>query len=280
MKPPPFGYLRPTSLEAALVALAELTELGEEARPLAGGQSLVPMLNFRLARPGVLVDLGRIDELQAVRVTESSVQLGAMARQSVVERDPSIRAALPLLATALGHVGHPQIRNRGTIGGSIVHADPAAELPAVVLALGGTLEVASAGDRRTIAADDAFLGPFQTALEPGELLTGVSIARGGLGRWGFQEIARRHGDYALAGLVAVERDGAWRLVAFGMGWTPVRLMGAESALRGGLDRGTVRAARDAAMREVDPMDDIHADAAYRCDAIGTLVERVLGGFVA
>lgn len=273
MKPPPFRYLRPTSLAEALEAMAEL---GEDAKPLAGGQSLVPMLNFRLARPGVLVDLQRVDGLAGLQVEDDHARVGAMCRQRTLELDPTLATRLPMLRGALRHVGHAQIRTRGTLGGSLAHADAAAELPALALALDATVDAASVAGTRTIAAADLFLGPWTTSLAADELLTSVRIPLG----WthgAVRELARRHGDFALAGLVAARRpptsdDPGIRLVGFGVGWTPVRLHAAEAALAAGEGPASVAAT---AAQEVEPMDDIHADPAWRRDGLRALVRAAV-----
>ena len=272
MKPAPFRYLRPSTLDEALGALAAL---GDEAKPLAGGQSLVPMLNFRLARPGVLVDLGRVTGLDHLSLDPDEAHVGAMVRQRRLELDAGLADRLPVLRAALRHVGHVQIRTRGTIGGSLAHADAAAELPALTLALDATVEVASATGTRPVPAIDLYQGPWTTCLAPDELITSVRIPVG----WShatIRELARRHGDFALAGVVGARRppvadDPGVRLAGFGVGWTPVRLRGAEEALAAG---GTARDVGAAAAAEVEPMDDIHADAAWRREALATLVTDV------
>lgn len=274
MKPAPFRYLRPASLDEALDALARL---GDEAKPLAGGQSLVPMLNFRLARPGVLIDLGRVEGLDGIRCSEDELRIGAMTRQRAVELHPDVTRRLPVLRAALRHVGHVQIRTRGTVGGSLAHADAAAELPAVAVALDATVDVVRAGGARTIPAGDLFVGPWTTCLEPDELLREVRVPLA-WDRAAIAELARRHGDFALAGVVGARRpptpdDPGVRLVGFGVGWTPVRLRAAEAAMTAGEPLASVAAAADA---EVEPMDDIHADAAWRRDGLRALVIEVAG----
>jgi len=271
MKPPPFRYLRPTSLDEALDALASL---GDEAKPLAGGQSLMPMLNFRLARPGVLVDLGRIAGLDALTVGDDSLRIGAMARQRTLELDPGIASRLPLMRDALRHVGHIQIRTRGTIGGSLAHADAAAELPALAVALDASVEVRSVRGWRTVPAAELFLGPWTTCLAADELLTQVHIPLG-WERAVVHELARRRGDFALAGIIGARRtstphDHGIRLVGFGVGWTPIRLRVAEEALAVG---EAPEAVADAAEAEVEPMEDIHADAAWRRDGLRAMAIR-------
>jgi carbon-monoxide dehydrogenase medium subunit len=280
VKPPPFEYFAPDSLEEALALLAQY---GDDAKPLAGGQSLVPVLNFRLARPAVLVDLNRIDALAGIEADEPGLRIGAMTRQRSAERDALVRRHAPLIAEALPHVAHPQIRNRGTIGGSIAHADPAAELPALALALEATLRLRSAASERTVAARDFFTGLFATALASDELLVEVAVPplppRSGCA---FEEVARRHGDYALlavAALVALDDAGRCvdaRLAYVGAGPGPLRAAAAEAALAGRrIDDAAVRDAADAAFREVDPGGDVHASAAYRKALARVLTTRAI-----
>jgi carbon-monoxide dehydrogenase medium subunit len=280
VKPPPFEYFAPDSLEEALALLAQY---GDDAKPLAGGQSLVPVLNFRLARPAVLVDLNRIDALAGIEADDAGLRIGAMTRQRSAERDALVRRHAPLIAEALPHVAHPQIRNRGTIGGSIAHADPAAELPALALALEATLRLRSAASERTVAARDFFTGLFATALASDELLVEVAVPplppRSGCA---FEEVARRHGDYALlavAALVALDDAGRCvdaRLAYVGAGPGPLRAAAAEAALAGRrIDDAAVRDAADAAFREVDPGGDVHASAAYRKALARVLTTRAI-----
>lgn len=287
MKPAPFAYHAPESLEEALALLAEH---GFDAKPLAGGQSLVPAMNFRLARPAVLVDLRRVPGLDRIEVAEPAegtaggLRIGAMTRQRAAERSPLVAARAPLMAEALPFVAHPQIRNRGTIGGSLAHADPAAELPAVAVALEARFEAAGpGGGRRTIAAGDFFTGLMATALEPDELLVGVEIppplARTG---WAFTEMARRHGDYALVGVAAgvtLGGDGRCeraRIVLLSAGERPVVAAAAESALAGEApSAAAARAAGEAAAAEIDPPGDIHASADYRRRLAAVLVRRAV-----
>lgn len=273
MKPARFKYCRPETREDALTVLAEY---GDEAKPLAGGQSLLPMMNFRLARPAVLVDLERVPGLAGVDVTDGEVTVGAMARQATVAKDADVRARLPLLAAAIAHVGHHQIRTRGTVGGSLAHADPAAELPAVALLLEAQLRARRIDASRDIAAADFWLAPYTTGLEDEELLEGIRLPVTGVDAWAFDEVARRGGDFAVAGLAGARIDGHVRLVGFGVGWTPLRLTAAEAVLRdGAADTGVIDAAAAAAHDEVDPISDIHADAEYRREALATLVRRNL-----
>ncbi len=277
MKPPLFLYLRPDSLEEALAAMHEH---GDEARPLAGGQSLVPMLNFRLARPEVLVDLSRVEELVGTSCPgPSAISFGAMTPQRAAERLEKVRSTCPLVSMMLPFVGHVQNRARGTIGGSIAHADPAAELPALCLALGGTVVARNAEGERRLRADGFFGGPFTTALMPDELLTSVELPGVRREDVAFAEIARRQGDFAMAGVVAVRETAqtAVRLVAFGVGGTPVRLPRAEKILEGQeLTPACIAEAASAAAGEVDPIEDLHADGRTRRALVDALVRRVLG----
>jgi carbon-monoxide dehydrogenase medium subunit len=273
VKPPLFRYLRPRSVEEALEMLAEH---GDDARVLAGGQSLVPMLNLRLVRPAVIVDLGFIGDLDGIEASGGTVTLGAMARQEDVRRSASVVAVAPLLRRALGHVANAQIRTRGTVGGSLAHADPAAELPAVALLTDAELTLRRSSGAREVGASAFFAGPWTTSRAPDELLTSVRLPAPALGGWAFEELARRPGDAAIAGVAAGRYGGQVRLVGFGLGRVPVRLTAAEAAIGDGpLGRDAIRAAAAAATDEVDPFSDIHADAEYRREAIGVLVERTL-----
>ena len=272
MKPAPFRYVRPERLETALTTLAEHAD---EAKILAGGQSLIPMMNFRLARPAVLVDLQRVPRLDAVEATADGVRIGAMARQADIRRADVVGSELPLLVEALGHVGHHQIRTRGTIGGSIAHADPAAELPAVALALGARFDVSGSDGERTIEARDFFEGPYTTALADDEILTSIHFPSRNVEAWAFEEMTRTRGDFAVAGVVAVRGSDGTQLVGFGLGWKPQRLAAAEAALAATGAEDRRRGASAAAAAEVEPVSDTHADAAYRRNAIATLVDRCL-----
>ena len=226
MKPAPFEYHAPDTADEAAAALAEL---GDEAKVLAGGQSLIPMLALRLAVFDHLVDVGRIDALQGIERRDGEVWIGAATTEAAVERSPEVAAAVPLLARATPFIGHTQIRNRGTVGGSLAHADPAAEYPAVALALDAELDVLSTRGPRTIAAAEYFTGLWSTAMEPDELLTGVRLPLwAGRCGWAVEELARRHGDYAIAGaVVGVELGGDDRIRRaavglIGLASTPVR----------------------------------------------------------
>jgi carbon-monoxide dehydrogenase medium subunit len=279
MKPAPFDYHRPASLAEAFDLLARY---GDDGRVLAGGQSLVPALNMRLATPRAVIDINRLPGLDTIRPAAEGLVIGALARHEALERSPLVRAHAPLLTLAMPHVGHAAIRTRGTLGGSLALADPAAELPACVVALDATIRAESRAGRREIAAADFFRGIYTTALGPGELVTEVVVPRAAAGwRTGFQEIARRHGDFALAGLAARARLEAGaiaeaRLVLFGVGLAPVRARAAEAALAGRrVDAGSVEAARRALAAEIDPPGDVHGSAALRRHLAGVLLARVV-----
>jgi carbon-monoxide dehydrogenase medium subunit len=280
MKPAPFTLHRPTTVAEAAGLLAEH---GDEAKPLAGGQSLVPMLALRLTRFEHLVDLNGVAELRAIDVDDASLRIGAGTRQATVGSDPTVAREAPLLTRATPLIGHFQIRNRGTIGGSLAHADPASEYPAVALALDADFEVTSPRGTRRVPAREFFTGTWMTVVEPDELLTAVVVPRVQARRGvAIDEVARRHGDFALAGATAVIDVGAddrierAAIAMFGMGSTPVRAPAAEQALAG-------RAAKDVdateiaqlAVRDADPPADVHASAAYRRRAGAQLVARVL-----
>jgi carbon-monoxide dehydrogenase medium subunit len=263
--------------------LALLDEHGDEAKLLAGGQSLLPLLNFRLARPAVIVDLSLVPDLSATERVDGWIRVGAMARQREVELSPLFAEDCPLVPMAIRHIGHFQIRNRGTIGGSLAHADPAAELPAVALALGAEFEARSTQGPRTIAAEEFFDGPFTTALRPDEVLLEVRfpVSRGR--RVAFAELARRRGDFAMAGVaVALGLEAGSRrvtsvaLACLGLGPNAVRLRAAEMELEGkDLGPETMARAAGAASAEVSPFTDLHADEEYRRHVAGVLVTRVL-----
>ena len=281
MKPPRFSYHDPATVEEAL---ALLTRHGDTARILAGGQSLMPMLNFRLVRPGHVIDINRLGDLATVVPgPDGGLQIGALVRQRALERSALIRERCPLMALALPFVGHAQIRARGTLGGSLAHGDPAAELPAVMVALGARLTLRSARGRRTIAAEDFFLSSLATALAPDELLTEIALppwpARTGSS---LQEVAIRRGDFALGGVAATltldaqGRVGDARIVCFGVGPRPVRATAAERSLVGGAPAAPALAeAGRLASASVDPSDDIHASGAYRKRLAGVLTTRAL-----
>ncbi|MFQ5631691.1 MAG: FAD binding domain-containing protein [bacterium] len=283
MKPPPFKYLAPKSLDEALEQLAEH---GDEAKVLAGGQSFVPIMNFRLAQPAVLIDLNGISELFYIRDNDKNgLRIGAMTRHCEVERDELVKKHAPLIHETMPHIAHPQIRNRGTIGGSIAHADPAAELPAVMLALNASYRVRSkVRGERIIAACDFHQGLFTTALQPDEILIEISIppmlSRTG---WAFQEIARRHGDFALVGVAAAvtldEKNICQnaRLVFLSVGDEPVEAHEATQMLRGQpiTAKHIEVVSEKAATKDISPGSDIHASAAFRCHLAKVLARRAL-----
>jgi carbon-monoxide dehydrogenase medium subunit len=283
MKPVPFEYHRPASLAETFDLL---DRYGDDGRLLAGGQSLVPALNLRLAVPRAVIDINRIPDLDAIRVTGEGLVIGALARQEALERSPLVREHAPLIASALPHVGHSAIRARGTIGGSLALADPAAELPACVVALGVTIRVGRRGGTRDIAADDFFRGIYTTALGPGEIVTEILVPRPAAGwRWGFDELARRHGDFALAGVAAGARVESGvvaetRLVFFGVGTRPVRARRAEAALAGRrADAEALAAAGRALDGDLDPPGDVHGSPALRRHLARVLLARVVGRLV-
>lgn len=271
MKPPPFDYVAPTSLDEALDALAEH---GEDAKVLAGGQSLIPLLSLRLARPTALIDLNRVEELRGITVN-GSVEIGAMTRHRAVERSDELARAVPLLAAAVPYIGHTAIRTRGTIGGSIAHADPAAELPAVALALDATFEVRSSSrGARTITAEDLFAGYFTTSLEPDEILVSVRFPVAAPGtKVSVHEMARRHGDFAMVAVMASRSpEGDHRIALVNVADRPHRARAAEDAANAGADPAEVA---DLATRDLEPVSDLHASSAYRTHVAGVLVRRAL-----
>ena len=276
MKPAPFDYCRPATVAEAVEALNG----AESGRVLAGGQSLIPAMNFRLTDVSLLVDIGRVSDLQGVDTDESGVTVGAAATQSRVLNDDDAAGAVPGLRAALRHVGHMQIRNRGTVCGSIAHADPAAELPALAVAADAVIGIAGADGHRTVTASEFFLGPFWTALEDAEILTEVRFPATPAGSVTVvDEICRRAGDFAVAGLVAViDVDGgavrSARLVGFGVGGAPTRLPSAEVAISGWAPDHPDSGLMEAAVQDTaDAFDDIHATAWYRREAMATLLVR-------
>jgi aerobic carbon-monoxide dehydrogenase medium subunit len=271
MKPPPFRYHRPGSVAEAVRVLSEA---GDEAKVLAGGQSLMPLLNMRLVRPTDLVDVNRVPELGEIRVAGGELVLGATARVVAVERSAVVADRWPVLARGLGEVGHYQIRSRGTVGGSVAHADPAAELPALLVALDGRVVTESPRGRREIPAGDCFLGAFTTGVAPDEIVVELRIPSlpDGAGA-GFAELARRRGDFALAGAVCVRR-GAHRpstVVLFGVSARPVRILVAAGA-----EPADVSRAVDDALDPGDVMSDIHAGARWRAKVAAVMAARAYG----
>jgi carbon-monoxide dehydrogenase medium subunit len=278
VKPPPFGYSRPESLDDALRLLGES---GNDAKVLAGGQSLVPLLSMRLAAPRQLVDINRVSELAYVRVDENTVRVGALARQADVERDDRAAAVQPLLRQALRLVAHPTIRNRGTVVGSLAHADPAGELTAVLAVLGGTVRLASARGDRTVAAEQFFVGPLSTSAAADELVVEASFpARPPRNGSAFVEVSRRHGDYAICGVavcVTVDEDGelqAGKAAFISVGPTPV-VVELSEPMAGTHPGGDLSDVHDAVCAAVTPEPDIHASAEYRRQLAGVLAVRAI-----
>jgi len=280
VKPAPFEYHGP---EKVAEATALLRDFGDEAKVLAGGQSLVPIMALRLARFDHVVDLNRMGELRGIQRQNGTVRVGAMTRQAEVERDATVAEAVPLLARATPFIGHFQIRNRGTVGGSLAHADPAAEYPAVALALDAEFEVANSAGARSVPASEFFVSTFMTALAEDDILAAVRFPVWGE-RSGFavEEVARRFGDFALTGAVCgVELDGDDRVTRaaigmFGMGSTPLRAADAEAALTGSaIGDVDVEEVGRTATAASDPPDDIHASAGYRRKVGAVVVTRAL-----
>ncbi len=278
MKPAPFDYVLARSTSEAIDALARH---GDEAKVLAGGQRLMPMLNMRLARPAVLVDINGARELDYLREVDGVLSVGALVRQHQLERWAAAR--VPLIAEALRYVGHLAIRTRGTVAGSLAHADPASELPALLLCLDGSVVARRNRSERAIPAAELFVAPLTTALAPDELCTEVrfTLPRAGAG-WGFAEVARRHGDFALVGTVAVLSCDASgnvadvRLGFFGVGPTAVRAVAAEAMLAGEEPTGArIRDAARAAAQSLSPDADLHATGEYRRQVAAVLAERTL-----
>lgn len=270
MKPAPFAYRKARSLDEAVA----LVGANADARLLAGGQSLIATLNMRLSAPSLLVDINGINGLDRIAVEDGTVTIGALTRHAQAERSETIARHAPLIAKALPHIAHPSIRNRGTVGGSIAFADPAAELPACLIALGGEVNVHGPKGARRIAADDFFTGLFETALAADEVLTAIRVPAATVGtRIGFAELARRHGDYAIVGLAAAARGKGTalsdvRLAFFGVGDRPVRARKAEAALETGDIDGAVGAL------DLAPLDDLQATAAEKKHLAGVLLRRV------
>lgn len=263
MKPAPFAYHRPTTLDEALATLAA----DPHAKVLAGGQSLVPLLSMRLARPSALVDLNGVPGLDTIEVTGAGVRVGALARHAEVLASAEVRRSQLLVSLALSHVAHATIRNRGTTVGSLVHADAAAEMPVVLTLLGGSVEAASVRGRRTIAAADLFLGPLESSLAPDEIAVSAFFPALPAGAGvAFEEIARRHGDYALCGVAALADGETVRAGFVSVSDVPtvVDLTGVPAGERG-----------EAALAQLDPQGDIHATAAYRSELVRVLTERVV-----
>lgn len=285
MKPSPFKYVR---AETVAEAVGLLREHGDDARILAGGQSLLPMLNMRLADPGLLVDVSRIDDLAGISVTGEHVRVGALTRHADVLGSPEVARHLPLIARAMPYVAHAAVRSQGTFGGSIAHADPAAEIPACAVALGAVLEVVGAAGKRHIGADAFFRGVFETALDADELLAAVQFEKPRAGDWcAFDEVVRRHGDYALAGLAAQgtrTADGVFeklRLVFFAVSDRPVLATGAAQALVGVRPSAEViRNAQEALAGDLQPDGDLYASPDMKLHLARVLLGRILGELAA
>jgi carbon-monoxide dehydrogenase medium subunit len=279
MKLPPFEYACPTTLNEAVALLASHDG---EAKPLAGGQSLVPMLAFRVASPSLVVDLRKLAELRQIKIADDGVTLGAMVRWRDILDDARLRQAHPLLVAAIEHVAHYQIRNRGTVGGSIAHADPAAEMPGIVVTCEAKIAVIGKSGARVIDAANFFQGPLMTALKADEIITEIRLPPWpAKRRFGFQEFARRRGDFALAAaMLFYDEDGGKarnaHVGAIGVADRPLRLPAVEQVLNGNkIDETTIAMAEAAASASVEPADDIHAGGAYRKALIGVMVERAL-----
>ncbi len=280
MKLPQFEYAAPATLAEAIVLLAQ-----GNAKALAGGQSLIPTLAFRLAAPALLVDLGRIQGLGEIKITSNAIHIGSRVRWRDIERDARLKSAHPLLVAAIAQVAHYQIRNRGTVGGSLAHADPAAEMPGIAVTCDAEISVSGSTGKRSVRAGEFFTGPLSTVLADDELITEVRLpAWPANRRWGFEEFARRRGDFAIAGVAAFyDVDGEGKAIdahigVIGACTKPHRIAQAEAALNGRVvDAAAIQASARAAEKAVEPPEDLHASAAYRRSLVGTLLERALGG---
>jgi aerobic carbon-monoxide dehydrogenase medium subunit len=267
--PAAFDYVRVDSVEGAVAALSEH---GDEAKLIAGGHSLLPLMKLRLATPAVLVDVGRLSDLSYVREDGDEVVVGALTRHRDLETSALLGEHLPLLREAAHHVGDPQVRHRGTIGGSLAHGDPASDLPAAILALRATLVAHGPRGRREIAADDFFEGFLETALGPDELLTEIRVPKAGPSGWSYQKFNRRAQDWAIVGALATRVDVATRVALVNMGATPLRAAGVEAAIAGG---GTAADAAEHAAEGTDPPADLNASSEYREHLARVLVRRAL-----
>jgi carbon-monoxide dehydrogenase medium subunit len=280
MKLPPFDYQAPATLREAVQILSDGAGA---AKAIAGGQSLIPILAFRLANPSVLVDLGGIPGLNDIAIGEAGVSIGAMVRWRELEDHAGLRSACPLIPAAVGHIAHYQIRNRGTIGGSLAHADPAAEMPGIAAACDAQIEIIGKTGKRTVNAHDFFLGPLTTCLAHDELITAIHFPPWpSTRRWAFEEFSQRRGDFAFAGIALYydqRPDGTIEnahVGVIGATQVPCRLAAVEQTLNGKkLDDNVLSIAAKTAAASVEPDDDIHASAAYRRALVGTLVERSL-----
>lgn len=280
MKLPPFEYAAPTTLDEAIALLAAS---GGTAKAVAGGQSFFPVMAFRLASPSLIVDLRKIPGLGSIEIDAQGVRLGAKVRWRDILDDERLATSHPLLRAAISHVAHYQIRNRGTVGGSLAHADPAAEMPGIAVACDAQIVLAGSSGRRIVAAADFFTAALSTVLADDELIIEIRLpAWPANRRWAFEEFALRRGDFAIAGVaVFYDQDASGRAINSHMGvigacTRPHRLAQAEAALNGKtINAATMKAAAEAASAEVDPPGDLHASAAYRRSLVGTLIERTL-----
>jgi aerobic carbon-monoxide dehydrogenase medium subunit len=279
MKPPSFDYACPATIGEAVALLAAH---GGDAKPIAGGQSLMPMLAFRLAAPALLVDLRKLGELRLIKISDAGVSLGAMVRWRDILGEPRLRQAHPLLVAAVRHIGHYQIRNRGTVGGSLAHADPAGELPGIAVTCEAEIIALGKAGPRVFAAADFFRGALTTALGPDQIITEIRFPKWPRQRrFGFREFARRRGDFALAAAAVMFDDPAQkfrnvRIGAIGVADRPIRLAEVERALEDRpISEAAIAGCAVAASAAVNPADDIHASGAYRKTLIGVMVERAL-----
>lgn len=283
MKPARFDYHAPQSVDEAI---SLLSQHGDDAKVLAGGQSLMPLMAMRLARPPVVVDVNRIGELGYITPTDGGgLNIGALTRERAVELSSAVADRFPMLSAMVPHIGHFQIRNRGTVGGSIAHADPSAEWPAFAIASDAQIVLSSSSGSREVDAGDFFITYFTTAVEAGEMVTEIRLPGSGAGwGWGFEEVCRRHGDFAMTGAftrVHLGGNGACddsRIVIFGVGGTPIRVESAEEALRG--SDGSIESLQQVAAAvsdALDPDSDIHASALYRKEVSGVMARRALVG---
>jgi carbon-monoxide dehydrogenase medium subunit len=256
--------------DSAAHALSLLAEHGEDAKLLAGGHSLLPMMKVRLAQPAVLIDIARVPALSGIRIDGDEVVIGATTRHAELAGSPVLQADVPILAYAAAQVGDPQIRHRGTIGGSLAHADPSADLPMTLVALGGSIEITGPSEVRVVSADDFFVGPFESVLQPDEVLSAVRVPRGGGVPWGYQKFVRRANDWAIVGVAA------WggRVALASMGGTPLRALATEEALKSG---ASIADAAALAAEGTSPGYDFHADVAYRQHLARVLAKRALEG---
>jgi carbon-monoxide dehydrogenase medium subunit len=265
--PAPFEY---ETADSIAHALSLLTTRGEDAKLIAGGHSLLPMMKLRLATPAVLIDISGVGELSGIRADGNDLVIGATTRHASIVTSDLVKAEVPLLAHAAAQVGDPQIRHRGTIGGSIAHADPAADLPMTLVALGGSIEITGPSGVRTVPADEFFTGFFESVLEPDELVSAIRVPRGGSAGWGYQKFVRRANDWAIVGVAACNG----RVALANMGATPIRALGVEEALRSG---ATPAQAAERAAEGTSAGNDFHADRAYREHLARVLTRRALAG---